>query len=638
MTACGGGSTPPTVVTRSPIGAALSLSSLTLTPAASTPPSVSVTVNRPGGDTDSVNITVSNLPSGVQATVTQPGTGNSGAIAFTIGTSIPAGSYTVSVQTADSATTANNTLTLVIPVVATISSSPDTSSGLNGDATLQEAMSTSFQPASWTIGTFATASSTKVSELNALGSQHIRLQPVEHGTPQTAPGSWDFSTLNALLDPVIQTTDKSPELQLARAPEYLYAQDGTLPVSQFAAYAQYAANMVKYYNTHAGFVDSNGVTHSHMADSPSAGFTPITYWGIYNEPNYNGVSASDYVTLYNMTVQAMLSAGSEVPIQFLAIEMGDGYSSQQQAYFTAFAQGVTGQVDVIATHYYATCNQADSDAQLFDAIPSTFVPELQFIRKTLKTNSSLADLPIWITENNVNADYDKGEGISACNGGPFTLDPRGTSAYFAAWRPYMFSQVGKLGVQGLYQWVFDGDKQYGEIDDSGNKYLSYWVDYYLHQYFEASTEWFSFTNTLVSVSTNESSNAPIVEILAVKRGDGSYVIMLANHAVANAGDNNGSGAAQTVVLDVSQLGSFLFTDQIMLDANTDVANGPTPATLTPGSQLTIHFGGYGTAFITLSNNPIAHIKPPAPQKVRAQSVIEVQQDCSDTDNCDDSNQ
>ena len=70
----------------------------------------------------------------------------------------------------------------------------------------------------------------------------------------------------------------------------------------------------------------------------------------------------------------------------------------------------------------------------------------------------LAAVPVWVTENNVNADFDKGGGISACNGTPFVTDLRGSSAFFAAWRPYVFSQLGKAGIEALYHWDFDADK------------------------------------------------------------------------------------------------------------------------------------------------------------------------------------
>jgi hypothetical protein len=77
--------------------------------------------------------------------------------------------------------------------------------------------------------------------------------------------------------------------------------------------------------------------------------------------------------------------------------------------------------------------------------------------------------------------------MSACNHGqPFVTDLRGSSAFFAAGRPYVFPQVGKAGVQLLYHWDFDADAQFGEVNGAnGQTQLSYWVDYWLAQMFPA---------------------------------------------------------------------------------------------------------------------------------------------------------
>ena len=88
-------------------------------------------------------------------------------------------------------------------------------------------------------------------------------------------------------------------------------------------------------------------------------------------------------------------------------------------------------------------------------------------------------MPVWVTENNVNADYEGNNGMSTCNPNQvFVDDHRGTSAFFAAWRPcaICFRQLGKVGNQALYHWQrYYGDRQYGEVDKSGlAPYLSYW--------------------------------------------------------------------------------------------------------------------------------------------------------------------
>jgi hypothetical protein len=193
----------------------------------------------------------------------------------------------------------------------------------------------------------------------------------------------------------------------------------------------------------------------------------------------------------------------------------------------------------------------------------------------------------------VNADFNTGNGMSACNPGQtFVADQRGTSAFFAAWRPYVFSQLGKAGNQALYHWDYDADQQFGEVDyTSGDTYLSYWVDSTLGQIFPAATP----PDILALTATDNST----VEVLATKNTDGSVVVMVADRAVHAAGDNNGAGDPRTVIVDVSALGKFSSASTIMIAANTSAANGPAPVPISFSPQITITLGGYGVTFLTL---------------------------------------
>jgi hypothetical protein len=207
-------------------------------------------------------------------------------------------------------------------------------------------------------------------------------------------------------------------------------------------------------------------------------------------------------------------------------------------------------------------------------------------------NSALVNVPVWITENNVNADYEASGGISACNGTPFTLDIRGSSAYFAAWRPYLFSRLGKAGAKSLYNWTFLGDAQYGEMNDqTGTPRLSYWVDYWLAHYFPSPPG-----ADLLSYTSSDDSE---IETLAVRNPDGSVVVMLSNHAVAASADNNGLGSPRNVTVDVSKLGSFTSAKLLKINSSTDLTNGPTESAVTVAPSIEVDFTGYGVAFLTL---------------------------------------
>jgi hypothetical protein len=158
----------------------------------------------------------------------------------------------------------------------------------------------------------------------------------------------------------------------------------------------------------------------------------------------------------------------------------------------------------------------------------------------------------------------------------------------------VFSQVGKAGVRLIHHWDFDADAQFGELNWPGNNtfqlQLSYWVDYWLQRYFPSGTnqQLLSYTN----------SNAQI-EVLPVMNTDGSAVIMVSNHAVASAIDNNGKGLTANVTLDTSALGSFSSASQLLIDSTTSPTTGPTPASTSSSSPLQLTMNGYSVAFIKL---------------------------------------
>jgi len=247
-------------------------------------------------------------------------------------------------------------------------------------------------------------------------------------------------------------------------------------------------------------------------------------------------------------------------------------------------------------HYYSSCNQRDLDQQIFNTVPG-FASDVQNIYGILQgpsANPALANIPIWITENNVNADFNAGNGMSACNPGQtFVTDQRGSSAFFAAWRPYVFSQVGKAGARALYHWDFDADAQFGEVDyNTAQTQLSYWVDYWLGKTFPAS----SGQQVLQFSNTNNSE----IEVLPILNTDGSVVIMISNHAVASASDNNGDGLTANVSVDVSALGPFTTASLFTIDSTTSAINGPgSAASISPNSPIMVTVKGYGVAFLSL---------------------------------------
>jgi hypothetical protein len=149
----------------------------------------------------------------------------------------------------------------------------------------------------------------------------------------------------------------------------------------------------------------------------------------------------------------------------------------------------------------------------------------------------------------------------------------------------------------LYHWDFAADAQYGEINASNTALqLGYWVDYWLGQYFPSNPDVTPTGAEILQLGVSENSS---VETLVIKNGDGSVVVMVADHAVQSSTDNNGPGDPRAVAIDLSSLGTFSSASLLTLDKNTNVATGPTATPVTPAAQMTIQLGGYGVAFLKL---------------------------------------
>jgi hypothetical protein len=540
----------------------------------------------------SVAVTVSNLPSGVTSQFTPSTSGLTGTIVLTASNATPAGTYSTSVVVTNGNQVGSQSFVLVIAIAASVRSTTDASLGVNGK--LEEFMSTSFQAAGSSTF-FQNHAATEPAQLSKLGPQHIRLQVVGQAVPmRTNTGQasdWDFGMLDSIVQPVLGVGDNSPEFQIAVALPFLNDANGhfIFTTANVTAFANYSANLVKYYNK-GGFL-WGGTTFV----SPSYPQRRITWWGIFNEYNINNLTASQYVQLYNTVVPAMLAV--DTAIKFSALELAVADPTTDLPIFVASpaSGGVNAQVDVASTHFYPTCNQKDTDAQLFNIV-APFLNYIHYFYQELGMRTDLANVPIWVTESNVNADYDNGNGMSNCTPGQkFVLDPRGTSVFFAAWRPYVFSQLGKAGNRALYHWVYVSDAQYGEVDfNTGNTYPSYWVDYWLGQLFPSTPN--SPGPDILQLSGTETSTA---EILATKNSDGSVVVMIANRAVQAPTDNNGSGAPRTIIVDVSALGAFTSATTVTIDAKTSPNSGPADVPITPGQKISVTLGGYGVTFLRL---------------------------------------
>ena len=264
-----------------PITIALSSATATIF-ANGVPPALTVTVIREPADTNPVTLAVSGCPSGVLPQITSPGTGSTGSIVFNAVAAPLPGNYPVTVLATEGEQTVSASLALAVqsaPVTVNVAVSPTVNTILGFGGLMETMMNTQFQAAEWAQSFFPSVPSATTTLAN-LHPQHIRVYTNSLGIPQRADKSWDFTVLDATLDPVIGVGDKSINLVLVQGPPWMCTDVGpncVLQPQNYQDFANYAAQMVKYYNTTTGFTDNSGVQHVHTP------FTPITYWSIYSQ-------------------------------------------------------------------------------------------------------------------------------------------------------------------------------------------------------------------------------------------------------------------------------------------------------------------------------------------------------------------
>src|SRR5260370_4212892 len=198
------------------------------------------------------------------------------------------------------------------------------------------AMSTSFQPADGAYQSFQSSLNAKTTLLGNLKPHHILWKGISQGVRQTSPTAWNFTVFDAITQPVLGVGDNSPEFQIAKAPPFMYTNNGasnqdTFLDTSYSQFAGYAQNLVRYYNQ-GGFTAPDG---PHV--SPSG--LPIQWWGIYNEPtinNFTGMTgATDYTKMYNKVVPLMQQADTSAPLKFLAPRLCSRSSARSPPLFAA---------------------------------------------------------------------------------------------------------------------------------------------------------------------------------------------------------------------------------------------------------------------------------------------------------------
>jgi hypothetical protein len=515
-------------------------------------------------------------------------------------------------------------------VLATIGDAVDLDAGIDGH--LGQFVSTSFQTGVWQTGFFAkyaAEAQPDASALFALAAQNVHVQLYDSplvGGDSFETGQWDFSELDAIVQPLLRLEGQSPPMiQITRS-----STPAWISLSDWPVFAQFCASIVSYYNADSGLALPDG---GRLASDAGR---PIQWWGILDDTNDNGTSSeqgTDYASLYAQATASMLAVDPR--IRFSATEFNACLSAtdplcSETAFIPPFliasasAAGGPAPIDALSLHMYSTTTPfSPTDPTLRDELMFStvgqFAQDVVVARQAL-VDGGYPDAQVWITQNNINAASVQ---VSGTDAEGFVADPRGTSAFFAAWRPTVFSRLGKAGNQGLFQWQYTGgqcpdaslcntdphadtDPQNAEVNyETDQKYPSYWVDAWLGRMFPSPPG-----QDILQVTTDPSDadggGADGIEVLATRQSDRArvrVVVMVANHAVSDPGDINGPGAKRNVVIDVSRVlagGGAWSATEVVIDASTNVVDGPaeTAVSLAAG-WVALTFDGYGVAFLKL---------------------------------------
>ena len=514
------------------------------------------------GLTEPPTISLSGVPPNISVNVVGSSLSGTAQLAITPSRSAQPGAYTLEITVGSGAETVTLPLTLNVAYGAIYI-------GDAGSGPFGERLSTSIETSPHA---YFSGSQSELPWLSQLSEQLLQIATPAKSVPQTSPDTWNFSVLDKTVLPLLTVGDQTPRIRIAPAPSFMLDPETKNfldpTYSQFASYAQ---NLVRYYNL-GGFIASDGY---HVSSSA----TPVTWWSILNEPNHY-LTPMEYVTLYNTVVPSMQAV--DPSLKFAALDLS-GTPSAIDEYIPVFVANVTARVDAVAVHFYSTSKNAATDSAVMETVPS-FASRAAYIYTELGRNPLLANVPVWVTENNVDS-YGPDSDLSV-------PDQRNWDSFLTAWRPYLFSQLAKVGVKALYHWEFNGSL-FGEIDASTNlPRMSYWVDYWLAHKYPASSG--------ARILQTRNSDQGELEELAVLYADGSVHIMVVNHAIANRVDTDGTGASRTVVVDVSEWsGHFSSASDMTIDSSTDTLNGPSEDVVPVKKQYDIAFSGYGVWFLTL---------------------------------------
>jgi len=187
------------------------------------------------------------------------------------------------------------------------------------------------------------------------------------------------------------------------------------------------------------------------------------------------------------------------------------------------------------------------------------------------TRSDLAAVPVWVAENNVNSDSPLSTGYSNCTPSQlYVLDTRESRAFFTAYRPLVFSRFGNAGNESLYHFLYEGSLAYGEVNSANAKKTSP-----IGRIIGSITLSRGMEPPRAHCSTRPRARNPrrLSKSLPLNANN-TVSLMVSNYATASTTDDNGTGAARTVFVNLAALGTFGSATRSRLQRLHAGRNGP----------------------------------------------------------------
>ena len=433
------------------------------------------------------------------------------------------------------------------------------------------------------------------------GGNIVRIHAGDDGTtPASAPEqtylSWDFSSLDELVGDVY-TAGAVPMLNIKFPPDWQWTcstpdtgQTGQVRDQTYQQFAQYMVRILDYYNK-GSFTDEKGVVHT----NPAGTAHKIPYWEIWNEPEFsietpcvppasldpNGeaLTSAQYVTMWNAVVPAM--AAQDSTIKFIGPTNANPITGEVPEYVPDLLAHATHEPDFLSFHAYGGWSGSQTDMEILQGSSNTDGLDGQAGADFAQVKSwDTINVPIWITESNADADW-------GC-------DVRNTNAYGVAYTASEFASYARDGAGVINQYDFVDCPGFGLIADTdytgwpaGSTYPVYWANLLIHQNFPQDSLILSTTSSL----------SPGVDALAVKRGDGSVAVLIANRQPNNSTVVNGSGLGGTITVSLSNFTPTTSVTLTRIDAATSAVNGPTTINEPLSATQSVVFNGYGMAVL-----------------------------------------